>query len=362
MAQAGREAAVEPGFRTRWATSMQNLLSSSPLHNSTAASAGVDSFAGDSRRLLFSSSDRWEVQSLVAGVMRSHKLSVVGERERLDARMHYAALGDVALSRLSYGASVQIDPDPLEAFFLVQMPLAGGARISSARANIQSDAQLASVLNPDDEVHMHWLAGNDQLMLRISRSLVERTLVAQLGRELHQPLNFELGFRWRDSGPWMGLLSYLGSCTAQASELLQHKLVVAHIEQLAAAMLLTAHRHNYSETTVMRCSQVLPRHIRKVQEYLQANAHEPVTAEQLAQIAGVSVRSLYTGFKDFLGASPMQYLRDLRMERARAELMTSDVSNVAAVALRWGFAHLGRFSSEYRQRYGEAPSQTLKSR
>ena len=61
---------------------------------------------------------------------------------------------------------------------------------------------------------MHWLAGNDQLMLRISRSLVERTLVAQLGRELHQPLNFELGFRWRDSGPWMGLLSYLGSCTA----------------------------------------------------------------------------------------------------------------------------------------------------
>ena len=187
---------------------MSKLLSPSSLHPGAAATPGVDSFAGDSRRLLFASSDRWEVQTLVAGVMRSHKLSVVGEREKLDARMHYAALGAVALSRLSYGASVQIDPDPLDAFFLIQMPLAGGARIANARAQIQSDTQLASVLNPEDEVHMHWLAGNEQLMLRISRSLVERMLVAQVGHELPKPLQFELGFSWRDSAPWMGLLSY----------------------------------------------------------------------------------------------------------------------------------------------------------
>lgn len=107
---------------------------------------------------------------------------------------------------------------------------------------------------------------------------------------------------------------------------------------------------------------MLPRHVRKAQEYLQAHAHEPVQAEQLAAIAGVSMRSLYAGFKDFVGASPMQYLRELRPERARAELLGSDAANVAAVALRWGFAHLGRFSSEYRQRFGETPSQTLKRR
>ena len=88
----------------------------------------------------------------------------------------------------------------------------------------------------------------------------------------------------------------------------------------------------------------------------------PASKPHSVRMQGVSTRSLYAGFRDFVGASPMQYLRELRLERARAELLGSDAANVAAVALRWGFAHLGRFSSEYRQRFGETPSETLKRR
>ena len=32
---------------------------------------------------------------------------------------------------------------------------------------------------------------------------------------------------------------------------------------------------------------------------------------------------------------------------------------VTAIALRWGFTHLARFSGQYRARFGELPSQTL---
>ncbi len=74
--------------------------------------------------------------------------------------------------------------------------------------------------------------------------------------------------------------------------------------------------HNYIEDSGMRRSTIRPRHVRRVQEYLE-HAHEPITVEQLAHIAGVSLRSLYAGFKEFLDISPMQYLRDLRMERVR---------------------------------------------
>jgi AraC-like DNA-binding protein len=56
----------------------------------------------------------------------------------------------------------------------------------------------------------------------------------------------------------------------------------------------------------------------------------------------------------------MHYLRDLRMERARAELVSGECQNVAGVALRWGFAHLGRFSASYKARYGESPSQSVR--
>ena len=48
------------------------------------------------------------------------------------------------------------------------------------------------------------------------------------------------------------------------------------------------------------------------------------------------------------------------MERARTELLSGEAASVAGVALRWGFAHMGRFSNDYKARYLETPSQTLR--
>ena len=49
------------------------------------------------------------------------------------------------------------------------------------------------------------------------------------------------------------------------------------------------------------------------------------------------------------------------MEHARRDLLRGDRGkSVADIANRWGLAHLGRFSTQYRRRYGEKPSQTLR--
>ncbi|MBP1317388.1 MULTISPECIES: AraC family transcriptional regulator [Herbaspirillum] len=341
---------------------MMNVLHSDPSTGRMPMPASVERLLNGSNKLLFASSDLDEVRSMVGRVMKPHRLDLTGQGERLDARMHYTSLGDLSVSRLRYGSAVQIEPGSLDSFFLVQMPLYGMARIESGAQHIDSSAELASVLSPQEATRMTWMAGTDQLMLRLSRSLVERTLVGYLGHPLNEPLRFELGFRWRECAPWQCMLSYLIDCTLQHPDLAMHKIVVSQIEQLAASILVTSHRHNHCEDAPARRSTILPRHVRRAQDFLEAHAHEPVTAEQLAQAAGVSVRSLYAGFKDFLGVSPMQYLRDLRMERARAELMSGDSNHVAGVALRWGFAHMGRFSNEYKQRYGESPSKTLRAR
>ncbi|MGN6407903.1 MAG: helix-turn-helix domain-containing protein, partial [Curtobacterium sp.] len=49
-------------------------------------------------------------------------------------------------------------------------------------------------------------------------------------------------------------------------------------------------------------------------------------------------------------------------DRVRAELLAAEPGTitVGAVARRWGFAHLGRFSGAYRQRFDEHPSHTLR--
>ena len=76
-------------------------------------------------------------------------------------------------------------------------------------------------------------------------------------------------------------------------------------------------------------------------------------------MAGVSVRTLYAGFKDFRQTSPMEYLRTIRLQRAREELQRQDPdSSVTEIAIRWGFTHMGRFSQDYSRMFGERPSET----
>ena len=161
----------------------------------------IDRLLNAPEKLLFASTDLDEVRSMVGRVMKPHQLTRTAGGERLDARMHYTGLGDLSLSRLRYGATVRIEPGPLESFFLVQMPLCGTAAIESGGQRIDSSPELASVLSPECDTRMCWEAGNDQVMLRISRSLVERTLVGYLGHPLDKPLHFELGFAGATARP-----------------------------------------------------------------------------------------------------------------------------------------------------------------
>ena len=78
---------------------------------------------------------------------------------------------------------------------------------------------------------------------------------------------------------------------------------------------------------------------------------------------GVSERTLQYAFRDYVGMSPLAYLRVCRLNRVRADLASSDPASttVTQVAMRFGFLHLGRFAGDYRRLFGVAPSETLAS-
>ena len=101
--------------------------------------------------------------------------------------------------------------------------------------------------------------------------------------------------------------------------------------------------------------------IRSARDYLEMHADEPVTVTDLALAVGMSVRGVQAAFQRTLGTSPLQYLRDVRLQRVRSDLLRLSPApgTVDAVARRWGFTHLGRFARAYAERFGEHPRDSL---
>ena len=101
--------------------------------------------------------------------------------------------------------------------------------------------------------------------------------------------------------------------------------------------------------------------VRRAAAFIQANAAEPLTVSVIAAAARLSVRGLQLGFQREYGVTPMAFLRAVRLEEARSELLAADASDehVASVARRWAFANPGRFAALYRARFGERPTDTL---
>jgi AraC-like DNA-binding protein len=94
-------------------------------------------------------------------------------------------------------------------------------------------------------------------------------------------------------------------------------------------------------------------------DLIHADLSAGVTLGDIARGAGVGVRALSRGFERRLGTSPMRYLQQRRLERARSDLLDGN-GNVTEIAYRWGFSNLGDFAIRYRQHFGERPSQTLR--
>jgi AraC family ethanolamine operon transcriptional activator len=105
--------------------------------------------------------------------------------------------------------------------------------------------------------------------------------------------------------------------------------------------------------------------VQRAREFVldRVGARDPIQIIDVCRALAVSRRTLQYSFEEVLGLNPATYLRVLRLNRARQDLLANDVNalQVKDVASRWGFWHLSRFGAEYRELYGELPSVTLKN-
>lgn len=96
--------------------------------------------------------------------------------------------------------------------------------------------------------------------------------------------------------------------------------------------------------------------INRVRRYIRAHLDEPLSREQLAEIAGFSIAHFHRIFTAHAGESINAYVRRMRMERAARQLLAQD-AHITEIALASGYETHASFGKAFKQSFGVSPSE-----
>ena len=101
--------------------------------------------------------------------------------------------------------------------------------------------------------------------------------------------------------------------------------------------------------------------LQQMLDYIQTNYRERILLEDIAAAASISKSAALRCFHEGLRTTPVKYLGEYRLARAR-ELLLSSADPVTAVAEAAGFDSAGYFCQAFRARYGVPPGELRRQR
>jgi AraC family transcriptional regulator len=221
---------------------------------------------------------------------------------------------------------------------------AGAGRIATK----EMDGDMVSVIPPGVKHTVHWnrrapllhINLNDQFLdsmlenvsNKISTKLAPSLLVrdpflVEMGKELYRELQF---------GPI-------------------NELFAKSVATLTATHLSRAYSCKHSSVSVYR-GGLAPTRERKVRKYIQDNLDQPLSLDDLAQVALLSPNYFISMFQRSTGMTPYKYVLQQRVEYAK-ELLTYSKLSLMEIAHKCGFPDQSQFTTTFRRHMGVTPGQ-----
>jgi AraC-like DNA-binding protein len=230
----------------------------------------------------------------------------------------------------------------------------------TGRVALATPSQAVLLSSEHDEVRMR-MRPSRSFALRIDRRFVDAALQRRLQGmpPLHEwarefPIDRGPGASLRALVRWLAdELDRPGSALNDSPQ------AIAHIEKAIRALLLDCLTQIYPRE-LRGEPTVAPASLKRIEEWMDANVEEAIGVEDMASVAGISVRGVQAAFRKYRGCTPSDALLLRRLARAR-DLLLNPLSGttVTGVAFDVGLFHLGRFAARYSAMFGEAPSRTL---
>jgi AraC-like DNA-binding protein len=285
--------------------------------------------------------------------------------EPLDMQMRAEELPMLTAGYLHFGTDVFIGGDDVPAYY-IEAPLSGVARNTWRDGRRESTTVgSAAVFTPGMPVDLNWSSDCHEICVKVSEAQMRAQLETMLGRPVHRRITFsrKMDLKTRASHQWFGLVRILAREAGRPDGVLAHRLAVDNLQLQLVQGLLLIQPHNYTEAlaTGELCASAAV--LNRAVDLIHAYPETCWDTAGLARATGVSARALQKAFQRSGHPPPMTYLRRVRLDNVRTELTNSDPggTTVTAVAGRWGFVHLSRFADQYRQQFGESPSETLRA-
>jgi AraC-like DNA-binding protein len=286
---------------------------------------------------------------------------------RTDVRTAGIDLSSMFIHHGQWRASLTIEGDHPDACYVILLPTSGclqaGVAGSSGVYNARRAVMLSRPTMPMCTLRME--APSAGLNLALSQHAVMRQLAALLGEPIHAVPEFAPAMDLTE-GHGRGLARYLllaASDFKRIGAIQWSPITISAFEDFIIAKLLLSHSHNYTKALREAEKPVVPGDVKRALEYMHEKLGSPLSIADIAEASGIAGRTLFQHFRDYHGLSPMRYLRNARFQKVRDALTRAQPDeSITTIAMNWGFAHMGRFSVEYRKRYGESPSETLRRR
>ncbi|MBJ3809351.1 helix-turn-helix transcriptional regulator [Streptomyces flavofungini] len=249
--------------------------------------------------------------------------------------------------------------------YFVNIGVSGAISAACGGLRVTLDEVTAGVVNPGDTQELRPLRSRKTrfLGLRIDAALVDQEFAALTGRPPVSSVRFDFALDLaKAKGRAVRLLvrSLLEQLDSGDPLFQRPELQRSQVRCLVTALLL-AQPHSHTGELHDGPRPGYPRTLRAALAFIEANLTERISLDGIAAAAGCSPRTLSSAFRGRLGISPLSYVRDLRLDRIRADILAS-TDPVGTIAYRWGVSHLGRFARAYRDRFAELPSDTAARR
>lgn len=254
--------------------------------------------------------------------------------------------------RSAFEDPVEIRPRPNAWGYQILLALKGTTSVDLGDQVIHCEGLRAAIFDPGQARALRRSAFSENYSIFIDRNLLTNRLFELTGAPVIRQLSFEPEFDLERPSIQCFRQFLAGLDLPMLAALRDAPHSVRRLSALLVDLVLELLPHNHSKVLEGGAQVIAPKHVKRTVDYLRSNASKPIMPEELAAMAGVSLRALQYGFQKFIGVSISEFERSVRLDGVRREIEGCPGERVGDIARRWRFSNFTRFNAQFEAAFG----------